>query len=108
MTLPQRLLPYGQRALIQLLRVAVLSLPPRAEGQIVESLSHSRLAHTADLVEPLHLFVTALDREQGRQIVKCRGHVGVAQAQRLPPDDQSTLEEVFCLPILALVSIHER
>src|SRR4051812_8688481 len=99
----QGLLPDRQRTLIQLLRVAVLALPPSDQGPVMESLSHSKGGHALGFC--LLLVGVALPRSCSGQIMTGRGHVRVARTQGLLPNRQGAPEEPFRLQELPLVSI---
>src|SRR3954465_11644834 len=106
MTLPKSLLPDRQRALIQLLRVAVLSLPPSDQGPVMESLSHSKGGHALGFC--FLVVGVALPRSCRGKIMTGRGHVGVARTQGLLPNRQRALEEPLRFPGLPLVAIQVR
>src|SRR5258708_3003128 len=98
--LPQLPLSDGKGALIQRLRLLILSLSRVEECQSIEWMGHKgmRLSHgvlpdvQGTLVEHLRLFVFALLSVELRQIVERRSYIGILWSQRLRAFQRSLIE----------------
>src|SRR5262249_28822946 len=99
------LLTDRERALVKPLRLAVLALSRIDHGQVVETLSHSRLVHPL-CVERLGLAVLALGLIHDRQIVEGLSHIRVARIHGLSLDRAPSLLAPLGLQFLPLVSYH--